>query len=125
MKITNTLTDRAVLEEIGQRLAKQRLSMGKNQTELANESGLARRTIQNAEAGQPVQSESLIKILRSLGLLDVLDALLPDQSIRPMDLLKLKNKERQRVGKKRTPQKPQGGSKWEWGEESPSTGEKI
>ena len=117
MKITSNLTDQAILGEIGRRLAKQRLSISKSQAELASECGLARRTIQYAEAGKPVQSESLVKILRSLGLLDTLDALLPDQSLRPMDMLKLKNKERKRVVKKRGSHKIQGEGEWQWGNE--------
>jgi transcriptional regulator with XRE-family HTH domain len=117
MKISSVLTDQSVLEEVGLRLAKQRLAMGKSQVELASESGLARRTIQYAEAGKPVQSESLVKILRSLGLLETLDALLPDQSIRPMDMLKLKSKERKRAAKKCVPHKVQGESEWKWGDE--------
>jgi len=117
MKITSNLTDQAILEEIGRRLGKQRLSISKSQNELASESGLARRTIQYAEAGKPVQSESLVKILRSLDLLEALDALLPDQGLRPMDMLKLKSKERKRVAKKRGPHKAQDGGEWQWGDE--------
>lgn len=117
MKITSSLTDQVILEEIGRRLAKQRLSASKSQAELAVECGLARRTIQYAEAGKPVQSESLVKIMRSLGLLETLDALLPDQSLRPMDMLKLKSKERKRVTKKRDPRKIQGEGEWQWGNE--------
>jgi transcriptional regulator with XRE-family HTH domain len=117
MKITNTLTDQAVLEEIGRRLAKQRLSISKSQTELANECGLARRTIQYAEAGKSIQSESFIRILRGLGLLDVLEAVLPDQNISPMDMLKLKSKERQRVAKKCELEQAKDASEWEWGDE--------
>jgi transcriptional regulator with XRE-family HTH domain len=118
MKLTSNLTDQVILEEIGRRLAKQRLSISKSQAELASECGLARRTIQYAEAGKPVQSESLVKILRSLSLLETLDALLPDQSLRPMDMLKLKSKERKRVAKKRAPQKAQGEGEWKWGDEN-------
>jgi transcriptional regulator with XRE-family HTH domain len=117
MKITNNLTDQIILEEIGRRLAKQRLSISKSQAELASECGLARRTIQYAEAGKPVQSESLVKIMRSLGLLETLDTLLPDQGPRPMDMLKLNSKERKRVAKKRGQQNIHGKDEWQWGDE--------
>ena len=118
MKITNNLTDQAVLEEIGRRLARQRISLDKSQAELASECGLARRTIQYAEAGKPVQSESLVKILRTLSLLESLDTLLPDQSTRPMDLLKFKSRERKRVTKKRAIDGNQGENAWRWGDEN-------
>lgn len=118
MNITSALTDRAVLEELGRRLAKRRLSLAKSQEETANECGLARRTIINAEAGRSIQSESLIRILRSLNLLDSLETLLPDHSLQPMDILKLKNKERKRAAKKRDTQMPQSTPKWQWGDGS-------
>lgn len=117
MKITKNLTDQAVLEEIGKRLAKQRLALSKTQAELSAECGLARRTIQYAEAGKSVQSDGLIRILRALDLLDVLEALLPDETFSPMDMLKFKNKERRRVGKKRGSQQTREADGWEWGDE--------
>ena len=115
MKITNVLTDQTVLKEIGNRLAKHRLMLNKTQSEFAEECGLGRRTIQYAEAGRSVQTDSLIRILRSLNLLDVLEALLPDLGIQPMDLIKLKNKERKRSSSKRSGQRPQSAGEWQWG----------
>ena len=117
MKITNNLTDQVALEEIGRRLARHRLSLNKSQTELANACSLARRTIQYAEAGKPIQSESLVKILRALSLLESLDALLPDQSARPMDMLRLKNKERKRASKTRSARGSHTGNNWQWEDE--------
>lgn len=118
MKIVNHLTDQTVLEELGRRLAKHRLAIGKSQVELADDCGLGRRTIQYAEAGRSVQSESLIRILRSLNLLDILESLLSDLGIRPMDMLKLKTKERKRVARKRGGQQQQSADEWQWGDES-------
>lgn len=117
MQITGTLTDQAVLQEIGKRLAKHRLALGKSQVELAADCGLGRRTIQHAEAGRSIQAESLIRILRSLDLLDTLEVLLPDPGIRPMDILRLKTKERKRAVKKRSGQQQQSAEKWKWGDE--------
>ena len=118
MKITDYPTDKAVLEKLGRRLAKHRLALGKSQVELADDCGLGRRTIQYAEAGRSVQSESLIRILRSLNLLDVFEGLLPDPGVRPMDVLKLKTKERKRVARKRDVQQQQSADAWQWGDES-------
>lgn len=118
MQLSNNLTTQAVLVELGKRIAKHRLAIGKSQVEFAEESGLGRRTIQYAEAGRSIQTESLIRILRSLNLLDALEALLPDPGIQPMDMLKLKKKERKRVAKKRGDQQPQPVEEWQWGDES-------
>lgn len=117
MQTTNLLTDQAVLEELGRRLAKHRLMRNKSQAKFAEECGLGRRTIQYAEAGRSIQVESLICILRSLNLLDTLEALLPDPGIQPMDMLKLKKKERKRVAKKRGDQQPQSAEGWQWGDD--------
>lgn len=117
MKITNELTDESILAEIGVRLAKQRLSLLKSQAELAEECGISRRTIQHAEAGRSIQTESLIRLLRSLGLLDALDTLLPAPGTRPMDVLKLRNRERKRAVKKRSYGQPQTAEPWQWGDE--------
>lgn len=117
MQITNLHTDQAVLKELGRRLAKHRLMRNKTQAEFAEECGLGRRTIQYAESGRSVQAESLIRILRSLNLLDALEALLPDPGVQPMDMLKLKKKERKRVAKKRSDQQPQSAEEWQWGDD--------
>ena len=118
MKITKYLTDQTVLEELGRRLAKHRLAIGKSQVELAENCGLGRRTIQYAEAGRSIQAESLIRILRVPNLLDILENLVPDPGIRPMDVLKLKTKERKRVARKRGDQQQQSTDEWHWGDES-------
>lgn len=118
MKITDNLTEQAVLREIGRRLAQRRLLLGKSQVEFAEECGLGRRTIQHAEAGRSIQTDSLVRMLRSLKLLEALEALLPDQGPSPMDLLRLKTVERKRVVRNRSDRKapPSGG--WQWGDEA-------
>lgn len=115
MKITSNLTDQTVLHELGERLARRRIELAKTQMQLAEESGLARRTIQYAEAGRSIQSESLVRLFRALGLFETLDALLPEQQVSPMDLLKLKKKARKRV---RAAQVAQEAEDWQWGDES-------
>lgn len=117
MHLTEYLTDQAVLEVLGRRLAKHRLALGKSQEELANECGLARRTIVNAETGHSVQSTSLIRMFRALGLLEVLEVLLPDPGIQPMDMLRLKKKERKRASRKREAQQGKARNEWQWGDE--------
>jgi hypothetical protein len=57
----------------------------------------------------------MIRIFRTLELLDALDGLVPEAGPRPMDLLKLKGKERQRATGKN---KQQGGEPWKWGDET-------
>jgi len=108
----NKLTsDEALLEELGNRLARQRVAMELTQADLAERAGISKRTVERIEAGKSAQTATLISILRVLNLLDGLYAMLPAERPRPMDLLKLKGKERQRASKKRTdrPEEP-----WSW-----------
>ena len=80
-------TDRAILERIGRRLRSARLSRNWSQAALAREAGISKRTLERLEAGESAQLTSLIRVLRALGLLDRLDALLPSTRPDPIELL--------------------------------------
>ena len=69
MRITENLTDDAVLAELGARLARWRLEKNLTQAELSDRAGVGRRTIQRLEAGESVQVTSLVRVLRVMGLL--------------------------------------------------------
>ncbi len=110
--ITKLLTDEAVLEEIGGRLAQRRLDLQMTQAEVAEEAGLSKRTVERIEAGATAQLSSLIRVLRVLGLLQRLDDLVPAAGPRPMDLLKIQGKQRQRASAKRRPDRLT--KEWTW-----------
>lgn len=116
IKIENTQTDETILAEIGARLSRQRLNLGLTQAELAEQAGLAKRTLERVEAGDATKTSSLIRILRVLELLPGLDSLIPGDQDRPMDLLKQQGKIRQRASKKSAPQKPDDA--WSWGDDT-------
>lgn len=69
--------DQAILCQIGQKLRRARLDADIGQDELAHQTGLSRKTIQNAEAGNNYSMETLIRILRSLNITHFLDSFLP------------------------------------------------
>ena len=52
MLIESLLTDEAILEEIGRRLARRRVDLGCTQADLAEQSGVAKRTVERIEAGR-------------------------------------------------------------------------
>jgi hypothetical protein len=54
--------------------------------------------LQKIESGQSCALTLLIRILRALGRLDALDAFLPEPGLSPIQLAKLKGRERQRAG---------------------------
>ncbi|MBL6955233.1 MAG: helix-turn-helix domain-containing protein [Chlorobium phaeobacteroides] len=115
MKIEGTLTDEAILGELGGRLAQRRLELQLSQEALAEQAGVSKRTVERIEAGATTQVSSMIRVMRGLGLLERLEALVPEAGPRPMELLKLKGKARKRV---RTKKQPVEEKPWKWGDES-------
>ena len=88
----------AITKELGNRLRQARINVDLTQAEVASRAGLNRRTILNAEKGK-VQLENLVAILVSMDMKDQLNMFLPIQEISPIQLAKLRGKERQRASK--------------------------
>lgn len=95
----NSKTAHALAIELGQRLQRARLNLNLTQLEVAQHTGVSRKVVMNAEAGQ-VTLENLIAILMTLDLVDHLNLFLPDQLISPIQLWKLRGKIRQRASRK-------------------------
>jgi len=114
MKLENIEQDQAVLVELGGRLARVRIDMGMTQAELAREAGIGKRTLERLEAGAPTQTDTLFRVLRVMKLLEGLDAVIPEITIRPRDVIKRKDK-----APKRAPRRPAAvrENKWKWGDE--------
>jgi transcriptional regulator with XRE-family HTH domain len=114
MQIEKQLTPEAVLKELGRRIASRRLDLGITQADAADQAGLGKRTIERIEAGGDTQMSTIIRLLRVLDRMDGLERLVPETGPRPMDLLKLKGKERKRASSKRGAQLSDN---WQWGDE--------
>ena len=91
------MSERAVLEELGRRLQAQRLNANLSQAEVARDAGVSRRGLQNLESGRVCTLSLLIRVMRALGKLQQLEALLPETGPSPLQLAKLKGRERQRA----------------------------
>ncbi len=115
-KITGLLTDDAVLSELGARIAARRLELERTQAQVAEQAGIAKRTLERIEAGQTSQLVTLIRVLRVLDCAGGLDGLLPEPGARPMDLLKRKGKVRQRASGTRSAGKID--KPWRWEDET-------
>ena len=115
MVIETLMSDEAVLNEIGQRLARRRVELEFTQADLAEQAGVAKRTVERIEAGKSTQTSTLIRILRVLDLLGALNSLIPVSGPRPLDILELKGKERKRASSKK--RKKQTYKAWSWGDE--------
>jgi transcriptional regulator with XRE-family HTH domain len=115
MKIDKRLIDEAVLQELGERLQTRRFAEKLSQADLAENAGVSKRTVERIESGKSIQLSNLIRILRALNLLDRLDAAIPESVERPMDLIKLRGKSRQRVSRGKKSDKSK--KEWQWGNE--------
>lgn len=114
MKITTSLTDAAVLCELGARIAARRVDLQLTQAAVAEQAGIAKRTLERMEAGHTSQLDTLIRVLRVLDAAPGLDGLIPEPEPRPMDLLKRKGKVRQRASGQRGARAV--GKPWRWDE---------
>ena len=72
---------------IGLAVRQWRIDAGLSQDELAARASLSRSAIQQLEGAQGSRLETLIRVLRSLGRLDALDALAPRTGPSPIELL--------------------------------------
>ena len=117
MNISNLLADEAILAEIGARIAQRRLDRQFTQARLAEQAGVAKRTVERIEAGASAQMSSLIRIFRVLELLPGLDLSLPQSQPGPMALLKNKGKTRQRASGSRRSGRVEEPKPWSWGDE--------
>jgi transcriptional regulator with XRE-family HTH domain len=96
MIISSDLSDDAVMREAGRRIAQLRIDLNYTQEYLAKQAGVGKRTLERLENGMQVQTTNLIRVLRILGRLDILEELLPSGDMRPMDL-RFKKGRRQRA----------------------------
>jgi len=120
MAFKNETPDQMVLASLGERLARQRLERNLTQDELARQAGVSKRTLIRLENGESSQMTNLIRVLRALGLLNHLDALVPMPLPSPLEQLKFKRKERRRASpntNKPGTQKPGITGKWAWDDE--------
>jgi predicted transcriptional regulator len=100
--VFKSLNNQAVLMEIGNRIRRERLNQNTTQASLARSAGVSRRVILDLEAGRGCGLSAFVEILRALRKLDQLDVLLPEPGISPLQLAKLKGRERKRASGRRT-----------------------
>jgi transcriptional regulator with XRE-family HTH domain len=123
MRISDTTTDDAALTELGRRLERVRLDRNLTQEQLATEAGISRQTLGRIEAGGAAKLPALVRVLRALGMLDALDAAIPEPLPSPIEQLRRQGRQRRRARPAPTPppsehaadlaDDPDGG--WTWG----------
>lgn len=110
--ISPSLSDKAILEELGKRLQRHRLNQNVSQEELAREAGIGVNTVYRIERGQSAQLSSLIRILRVLDLLSNIDLLIPEPPTSPIAQAELGKDVRQRASRQSGSDKDQ--KPWSW-----------
>lgn len=113
MKLDGTESNEIIMKELGQRMQDIRIAMNLTQAEMADRSGVALRTVARIENGEGVNAESVLNILRVLGVLGNLDQLIQEQVLAPTELIDI-GKKRKRVT---TAKKKQEKGTWIWGDE--------
>ena len=88
--------DSALLQELGRRVQRERLNRDMSQAAMAMKAGVSRRALQYLEGGRVSTLQSLIRVLRVLEKLDMFDAFLPEPGPSPIQLAKLKGRQRMR-----------------------------
>ncbi len=115
MVFQNLNSDDATLMELGNRIARYRLNQNLTQGALATEAGVSTRTVYRVEHGHSTHLTNLIRLLRALGLLENLEALVPEPVISPIQQVRMHGKNRRRASS--PPEKQDQQKPWTWGDE--------
>jgi transcriptional regulator with XRE-family HTH domain len=101
------------LRELGARIARARLERNLTQSVMAEQAGVSKRTVERLESGEvATQLSGFVRVCRALGLIEKLDALIPEPVPSPIAQLKLHGRQRQRASGKRAPKKV--AKTWSW-----------
>jgi transcriptional regulator with XRE-family HTH domain len=95
-----SMSDKALMEIIGSFVQFRRLNQNKSQNDVAGAAAISRSTLSLLEKGEKVSLNTLIKVLRVIGSLDIMDVFKVNNEISPVEYARLQNKIRQRARKK-------------------------
>ncbi|MEZ0475803.1 helix-turn-helix domain-containing protein [Luteimonas sp. B3_2_R+30] len=87
MRSVEFLTPDELLAEVGDRLRRWRLDKRTSQAALAAKAGVSLKALQALEGGHGSALGTYVRVLKALGLLETLDALVPVPLISPIDML--------------------------------------
>ncbi len=92
----DSMTNQAVVQELGRRIEQLRLERNLTQQAVADEVGLSRVSYRRLEAGE-AKLINVVAVLRVLGQVGLLNQAIPDTVFSPMEQLKFQGKQRQRA----------------------------
>ena len=94
--VYSDLSPAALSELLGERLKLARLNQDLTQAQVAEQAGVSRKVVINAEKGK-ASLEVFVAVLQALNQVSQLDQFLPPQTLSPLQLAKLQGKRRQRA----------------------------
>jgi len=97
----HSMSDPAILQELGRFIRHNRLQQNKTQQEVAESAGVNRSTLVQIEKGKGGTMLSLIQLLRALQLLDHLHPFKVFHQLSPLQLAKLDEEKRKRARRKK------------------------
>jgi len=100
-----SMSDKALVEHIGQYVKHHRLEQNKTQDSLAKMAGISRSTLSLLEKGEPVTLATLIQVLRVLNQLQVMEVFSIPNTISPLALARAEKEKRQRARGKQLSEK--------------------
>jgi transcriptional regulator with XRE-family HTH domain len=95
----NSLSNSAIMEEVGKRLKDYRIRRKLTQQELAEQAGISVFSVAQIERGKVVTMTVFLSVLRILKLVENFELFIPEIGISPIELLKLKGKTPKRIKK--------------------------
>lgn len=100
-----SLTDSVIQQKIGDRLKSLRLRQNITQSNLAVESQVSLSSIKKIERGEIGSFDTFIRLLRTLGKLDVLQPLVEEEQMSPNEYYEFVNYSKKKVRKRATKSK--------------------
>jgi len=94
-----SLSNSAIIEEVGKRLKDYRIRRKLTQQEVADHAGISIFSVAQIERGKAVTMSVFLSVLRTLRLLENFEMFIPEIGISPIELLKLKGKTPKRIKK--------------------------
>ena len=94
-----SMSDKALIEQIGSFIKQHRLRQNRTQNEVAEEAGISRSTLSLLERGETVTILTLIQVLRVLDQLHIMNAFRVEERVSPIALAKLEKEKRKRASR--------------------------
>ncbi len=113
-----TLSNAQIAQHIGEGIAQVRLARNLTQAALSAEAGISIATLKRLERGDNSTLDSLIRVMGALGLAENFALLVPDASVRPLELARSAGKQRQRARATRD-EMAENVTPWTWEDDTP------